>query len=309
MARRHREGLRAAAGGASVVLLLALASVPAGASGALPVNGGGGAPYRSIRTYTSYAFDNQSCDGAHLSASPHWFNGTGNFRAGVTTSARSCPTNASINSQISLGEVGVGVGSLLPLPAASNGSHVLRENWTLSLASAASFTHGGCPTQTLPFQPTGTVEAWCQDYTIRTLRVDVELLDLSTYRGAGLHSAFLNESTDVGWANETTCQLAMPGGWSCVRYVGPIDQNDSDQVRTVLDGPFAWNGRTNFTTWTNGSGMVSTDRYALEIDLTLQAVAATNEYSLQSRWNAHAWTYLRLARPGTFLQLDSLTEL
>jgi len=130
---------------------------------------------------------------------------------------------------------------------------------------------------------------------------------VSTATDGMVGSSDFEETTNLGWANYTSCGPIGPGpAWGCSTTTGPFNSSERSGVGAAVPGGFQWNGTTALSLWTNASGLRQGGGYALQVDLTLGLSASAGASNIARAWPAQSHGSLRLARPGTLAALDSL---
>ena len=296
---------------AGVILAVVLLVVPNASGGSAPTTRSGISGLTwvptaySVSNFTSHL----GCQRGGYSAAPVFYPGSDRLRFGSHGKAEDCATGSAAphTSESSLTQITY-VAFGLDFLAPHNGSLSIRENWTTSIDSAFSTIVTPCPAKILPVNPPSTSAGYCAAEMERQFELQTNVGGNGVSNGFEPIPSQFEEGDSLGWENYTTCGSGPSGfGWSCATMVGNFDSPSHLFDRARPAGDFLWNGTSNFSVWVNVSGLAKGTNYELAFYLQVALIVFAGEYSLSQDWRGVGTGYLRLARPGTFAQLDGVS--
>ncbi|MCI4331257.1 MAG: hypothetical protein L3K19_05365 [Thermoplasmata archaeon] len=110
---------------------------------------------------------------------------------------------------------------------------------------------------------------------------------------------------DYYWANSTYCDN-LGGSLSCSNFTGGSGGRGTFETNAAGVPSFNWTGATYFTMWTNGTKMVSGDRYGLIVTISTDVDASTWSSNLVTPWFAVNAASINMSTLGNGAVLSSL---
>ncbi|HEV2318000.1 MAG TPA: hypothetical protein VGV89_10585 [Thermoplasmata archaeon] len=285
-----------------IVLLLA---VPVGASPSPSATKILTAPYTGTLGFASTQTTYTSCSTA-VGGTSRWVPSAGVVVAHPNATARACPYYAGFGGG-GQATVSTTVEVIVPFRVTYNGTHLIRSNWTIDLASTRLFTSGGCPAKLINYHPPSSQSSYagCSDGVSLALYIDARVVDISGGSFLSANYSYGNAYNDGGYSNYTTCYTYYTSSY-CYNSSSAYNSSNSYGNSAPGFGAFVWNGATNFLMWSNASYMTKTDRFALEFTLTFQTEANAQVANTVSPWHGAAFASINLFGHGRGVRLNQL---
>lgn len=261
------------------------------------------APYKgtSWGSYTNIYYT--SCSTA-TSGAAKWAPSAGIVLTSADATAKSCASQggggySQLSDQITI---------VVPFRVGYNGTHLIRSNWTVTLASSETYTQGGCPAKNVNYHPPSYSSSYgeCSSGASYSINIDTRVMDLSQSQAFYSNSSSVGATNQSYWTNYTSCYTYYSSPY-CYNSTYGNTYAYSNGYNAPGFSAFNWNGANSFLMWTNASYMVKTDKFALVMTLYISAGANAAGVNLAKFWPASAAASIDLASHGLGAKLDSLT--
>ncbi|HZY71430.1 MAG TPA: hypothetical protein VFF67_10705 [Thermoplasmata archaeon] len=305
MSRRLRDSIGSYRIAATVLALTGvLATV--GASATHPSPRTYLAPYKGTVSSPGVSTGAQACAKA-VQTIPKWSPQLGIMNESDSASAKVCAKSLGgvgyFSSAYSSGQLALAI----PIRIPTNGSHTIEINWTLTLATIQSWTVGGCPRAnfSFPVPSSSSEDAYCTNQELVDVYITAYLVDLTNSSYNGATYACASDYNSSGWQNSSYCyNYGTPG---CSNTTGPFNYSNNYGYNNPGWSAFTWNGMTKFSLWTNGTKMVRTDRWIVELNFYKDSQAAAGAYHVLGAWPGAARALINMGTLGNSAKIDSIT--
>lgn len=265
------------------------------------------APYSHIISSSAHSVSLSGC-GSARGPLPKWSPQYGLVTGLAFSKVKSCTIQYGAIGSSSSASASGSLGLSFPVRVGSAGTHSFATSVTVDLSTQRANSVGGCPAPNVPYpQPSN---AWnyaeCVSGSSVAFSLAAGLVDLDNYFWGGNGSGFTDTSS-VGWMNYTYCDNWIGQGPSCANNTAGWITGGLSGVNAPGYASFTWTGSTTVVLWTNGTGMVRSHHYALEITVALGDSAAVTTYNLLGPWHASAKATIDMASLGDLLRLNSVT--
>lgn len=300
----HRRLISPGAVAAGVVLLIVLG--PLGATAKSPPPRVYVPAYRGTLSSPTTQTGASACARA-FQGPPKWFPALGTINESDSSSAKACAKTAGYVGAYSSAYSSASIYVVIPIKVPANGNHSIETNWTLTLSTVQSWTVGGCPKANLSFPvPSSSSEsAYCTNQELVDIYLTAYLVDLSnaSYTGGGY--AYAADYNNSGWQNQSYCyNYGTPG---CSNSTGPFNYSNNYGYNDPGWSAFRWNGVTKFGLWTNGTNMLRSDRWVVELNLYKDTQAQAGAYNVLGPWPGVAKALINMGTLGNSAKIDSIT--
>lgn len=261
------------------------------------------APYKgtlsSPNTFTSV----NGCAGAKVTSPPKWAATSGLFTGAATSKATACAKQLGNVGGSSFGDSGAGISLAIPFRVASNGNHSVQLNWAFTIASTRTSTSGGCPTSkvTFPPPPSSSAFSYCEAGSTVDMFVDAQVQDLNNASWFSNFS-YVDTFNETFWENFTDCfNFGTP---SCSNNTGFSNFSFGFGFNQV--GKISFSGASALTMWTNGTKMVRSHHYVIDLSISFGVESFVAQFNLASHWAASSAASLNMATLGNGAKLGSV---
>jgi len=265
------------------------------------------APYKGTTSSPNWYGSATNCGVAKGSAGK-WVPTTGGITASDSASAKTCGKNIGYVGGGSYAYWSAGVTIAIPIKILTTANHSIGVSFTLTVASAQSYSHGLCPTKFITWPPAKyTYEsAGCQTYADVYFDLGANLIDITNSSWYHHNYTYVDVYNDSYWSNYSSCYNY--GTPSCYNQSGNYSYHGAYSYNAPGATTCSLSGTCTFTMWTNSTApMPRTDRWMLEIYLYTSADASASYSNVAGPFVGSAAASVNMATLGNGAKVTSVT--
>jgi len=286
---------------ASVALLMILSPAVAGIQTHVVL----APPYKHSASSANYYSSVSGCASAKTTKAL-WNAKTGTVTFADSTSARTCKGGVAGVGSSGSAYTTTGIEVAIPFTVSSSGAHSISSSLTVTIASIAALTTGGCPKPNVAYPQAMNSYAYAECYAANELSfyASAQVVDLNNGSWYGNYS-YASAYNYSYWENYTYCYNY--GSPACSNFTGGASYMYGYGYNYMAGAPWTFNGANSLTLWTNGTSMVRGHHYVLLLSVSDDKEAYAYQINELGFWAASASASINMATLGNGARLNSIT--